>query len=104
MLVVNKHIYDWFVSSKYPKLGRYIPTKGMDIHKIVNINAGCKIEQVSLMFLTTNRCRQIGIEKYLTGYYNQEESHFVPECDPRRLLAGRLLRKYKKKHLHKQKR
>ena len=97
MLVVNKHIYDWFVSSKYPKLGGYIPTKDMGIHEIININAGYKIKQVSLMFLTTNRCRQIGIEKYLTNYYNQEESRFVPEGDPRRLLAGRLLRKYKKK-------
>ena len=100
MLVVNKYIYDWFVSSKYPKLGGYIPTKDIDIHKIININAGYKIKQVSLMFLTTNRCMQIGIEKYLTNYYTQGASHFVPEGDPRRVLAGRLLRKYKKKNLH----
>ena len=98
MLIVNKYIYGWFVSLKYPKLGGYTPTKEVDIHKIININSGYKPKQVSLMFLATNQCKRVGIEKYLTNYYNQEVSRFVPECDSRRLLAGRLLRKYKKKN------
>ena len=98
MLIVNKYIYDWFVSLRYPKLGGYTPTKNIDIHKIINMNAGYKPAQVHLRFLTTNQCKRVCVEKYLTNYYNQEVNRFVPECDPRRLLAGRLLRKYKKKN------
>lgn len=99
MLVVNKLVYDWFVSSKFPKLGDYQPTKEKVIHKIVNLNGGIKPCDTPLIFLKTNQCYKIGLEKYLEAYYNQDESRFVSLGDSRRILAGRLLRKYRKNKL-----
>ncbi|QEG08474.1 hypothetical protein [Aeromonas phage 4L372D] len=42
--------------------------------------------------------KKVNIEKQLTVYYKQESTFYVPDADPRRLLAGRLLRRYKKKN------
>lgn len=98
MLVINKYVYDWFVSSKFPKLGHYKPRTDVNIHKIVNDNAGLKINTTPLSFLKTMQYKNLGVEKYLNAYYNQDYTYYVPEGDPRRLLSGRLLRKIVKKN------
>lgn len=98
MLIVNKYVYDWFVSSKFPRLGGYTPPKDINIHKIINLNAGISTNTTPLSFLKSMQSRGLSFEKQLTAYYMQESNYYIPDADPRRLLAGRILRKYKKKN------
>lgn len=96
---ITKEIYLWYVSKKIPKLGEFVNTVDININKVVNYNAGVKGQQVSLLFLKTQKVftNLYGYERFLKPYYKQEESRYVPMSDPRRLLAGRLLRKIQRK-------
>lgn len=98
MLVINKMVYDFYVSRKISKLGSYeCKSPDNNIHKIINLNGNLKVCEIPLLFLKSAQVYKIGLENFLKAYYNQDENRFLPAGDCRRLLAGRLLRKLQRK-------